>query len=535
MEHLREGESARGLDALGQAFEAAVEQAPAAISITDLDARILYANPMFEQVTGHRVADVLGRNESILSDKRTPRAVYAELWAALKGGEAWSGTLINRRKDKTPYLAELTISPIRDATGTPNYYLGIHRDITRSYQLEQQVLNQKRLIESIIESAPVAVLLLDDAGAVVVGNGAARRMAASLGLGEARLAERVLATVAGEAVEAAVDTPPGPLFEDREVAMRPAADADDGVEAVLADELVWQGTDGTRWFSCSASRLRELDEQADGFFSREERGYRLLVISEVTRLRQQQAEVRRNALRAMVSEEAQVQALREAIGAAEFQLQGPLNLLRAATRLMDHRPGGVGPELEGVLEQVLEAGGQALERLRGAMPRHPGQLSPAVDLNAMVTDALALVTERMLSLGVTVEWRPASELPTIPGHETRLRALLKQLLDNALDALAELPADQPRLLRLRTAAGHGEVELTVEDSGAGIPAELQQRVFEPFFTTRGAAGHVGMGLAIVREIINQHAASVDVLPRGHGCHLRLIFATSSGARAQPTG
>ena len=66
-----------------EVFFQAVEHCPVAISITDLKANILYANRAFTQVTGYGKDEVIGKNESILSNHTTPRLVYQALWGRL--------------------------------------------------------------------------------------------------------------------------------------------------------------------------------------------------------------------------------------------------------------------------------------------------------------------------------------------------------------------------------------------------------------------------------------------------------------------
>ncbi|HNA29665.1 MAG TPA: PAS domain S-box protein, partial [Thiobacillaceae bacterium] len=66
-----------------EVFRQAVEQSALAISITDAKARILYANPAFQRVTGYGREEVLGHNESLLSYRVTPRIVYESMWAQL--------------------------------------------------------------------------------------------------------------------------------------------------------------------------------------------------------------------------------------------------------------------------------------------------------------------------------------------------------------------------------------------------------------------------------------------------------------------
>ena len=85
-------------------FLEAVEQSPVAISITNTAANILYANSAFERMTGYSSAELIGKNQSILSYKVTPVEVYQDLWAHLTEQKPWNGVLINRRKDGTRYL-----------------------------------------------------------------------------------------------------------------------------------------------------------------------------------------------------------------------------------------------------------------------------------------------------------------------------------------------------------------------------------------------------------------------------------------------
>ncbi|HTH40153.1 MAG TPA: PAS domain-containing protein, partial [Rhodocyclaceae bacterium] len=107
-------------------FLHAVEQADIAISITDPHAQIIYVNPTFSRVTGYAPNEAVGHNESILSNKTTPPSVYKSLWLSISRGKSWTGRLINRRKNGTRYLAELTITPVTDDNGVIVNYLGLH-------------------------------------------------------------------------------------------------------------------------------------------------------------------------------------------------------------------------------------------------------------------------------------------------------------------------------------------------------------------------------------------------------------------------
>ena len=83
-----------------------VQQSPLAISITDEEANILYVNPAFETLTAYDKDAILGKNESILSHKQTPIAVYRELWSTIRAKKPWRGTLVNRRSTSWKTLDE---------------------------------------------------------------------------------------------------------------------------------------------------------------------------------------------------------------------------------------------------------------------------------------------------------------------------------------------------------------------------------------------------------------------------------------------
>ena len=143
-------------------FQQAVEQADIAISITDAEANILYVNPAFARVTGYTADEIVGANQSLLSNKSTPESLYRTMWATIANGQPWSGRLVNRRKDGSKYLADLLITPVVDASGVITNYLGIQRDVTDLHRLECEVGDQKALIESVVDSAPVVLALLGE-------------------------------------------------------------------------------------------------------------------------------------------------------------------------------------------------------------------------------------------------------------------------------------------------------------------------------------------------------------------------------------
>ncbi|HEY5579635.1 MAG TPA: EAL domain-containing protein [Rhodoferax sp.] len=120
-------------------LSAAVEQSPVSIVISDPQGLIEYVNPMFEQVSGYRRADVIGQNPRILSSHDKTVAEYREMWAMLLAGETWHGEFYNRRKDGSLYWEQAVIAPIFDDHGRPIHYLAIKEDITKRKADEAEI------------------------------------------------------------------------------------------------------------------------------------------------------------------------------------------------------------------------------------------------------------------------------------------------------------------------------------------------------------------------------------------------------------
>ena len=123
----------------------AVQQTDALIIITDVQGNIEYVNPAFESVTGYSRSEAKGLNPRILKSGKQSQNFYHDLWKDLTNGNVWKGRFINKRKNGTNYIAEVTISPIRDQQGELINYICIQRDITHETELEKNLRQAQKL------------------------------------------------------------------------------------------------------------------------------------------------------------------------------------------------------------------------------------------------------------------------------------------------------------------------------------------------------------------------------------------------------
>lgn len=477
-------------DLMSWVFPKIVDQLTTAVCLTDTDARIIYVNQAFTKVTGYSPADIIGQNTAVLSDQCTPPRVYEQMWRQIRRGQSWTGLLANRSKRDTVYLAELTVLPVQDEQEQTVCFLGIYRDVTAMHRLEQQVHYQKALIESMVDAAPAMIVLLDETGQVILDNHEYKKLVSDLRIREpAAEFLRALRESLGDSY--CWDGHTEQRFRDQEVCFDPG------------------GTGQPRWFSCSGVWFQEQDSSAVHFFKPLRQAYLLLMANEITKLKREQEAVGMNAMRALLAEQERVRSMREALQAAIFQMQGPLNLIAAAQDLLQRRGTQADLALQHALRQASTAGQAALGRLRALIPEVPLEAVAPVNINQLLREVLELCKHRLLSGGTVVDWNPAPVLPAVTARAGRLRGMFKQLLDNALDAM-DGNRQKPRELRITTEAREQTVQIRIEDTGSGIPPELHWQVFEPFFTTKRAAVHTGLGLALVQEVINEQHGVIDL-------------------------
>ncbi|MBP0592806.1 PAS domain-containing sensor histidine kinase [Paraburkholderia sp. LEh10] len=148
--------------------------------------------------------------------------------------------------------------------------------------------------------------------------------------------------------------------------------------------------------------------------------------------------------------------------------------------------------------------------------RTPPAVLANLQLNELVSEVLTLYGIEEGKSPIVVEM---ADLPVIRGDATQLRQVIHNLLQNAQDAVADV--EHPRVLLETRTVEYGDpdadgkvsvaVRLTVSDNGSGFPARILTRAFEPYVTTK--AKGTGLGLAMVKKIVDEHGARIDIRNR----------------------
>lgn len=149
-----------------------------------------------------------------------------------------------------------------------------------------------------------------------------------------------------------------------------------------------------------------------------------------------------------------------------------------------------------------------------------------LDINKPIEDSLMLLTQQLRVHNIRLRTSLDKDLPKIKGDFNQLQQAFLNLITNARDAIDSLKSPDGGELLVRTSLSEDKkkIEATFKDTGCGIPKENLEHIFNPFFTTKSLEGGIGLGLAIVYRIVEDHKGRIEVESRaGKGATLKIIL------------
>jgi hypothetical protein len=152
-----------------------------------------------------------------------------------------------------------------------------------------------------------------------------------------------------------------------------------------------------------------------------------------------------------------------------------------------------------------------------------------VNLNRVIQETLSLLEHQLQKSGIEVRTELEPDLPPIHGNTGKLQQVFLNLFLNARDAMVS-----GGKLEVRTWSEAAGARIEVADSGHGIAPEHLHRVYDPFFTTKGARKGTGLGLSVTYGIIQEHGGSIEVANRrGGGARFRIELPFAMAAARKP--
>src|SRR5215813_4466805 len=276
-------------------------------------------------------------------------------------------------------------------------------------------------------------------------------------------------------------------------ALRNAKDYESEYRLVLPDGIVrWMSTRGSIQFDSAGKPSRLLGISID-----------------ITARKQAELDAQRD--RAELSHLSRVALMGEMSASIAHELNQPLSGIlsnaAAGQRFIDQGDVNL-REIREVLGDIISDGRRASDVVRGirGMVRKEQMARRSVDLNEVVIDALRMASPDALLHSCQLETLLDPSLPAIDGDPVQLQQVLLNLAINAFDAMRDTPASKRKVVIATQSNSDGTVRTSVRDYGVGISEDMQDRVFDPFFSTKTEG--IGMGLAIVRSIVESHGGTI---------------------------
>jgi PAS domain S-box-containing protein len=456
----------------------------------DHEGRITEFNPAAEQTFGYRRDEVVGRSMADVIIPPTFREMHRQGFARYLAtdearvlGKRVEMTAV--RADGSEFLVELTIT--RTPLDGPPSFTGYLRDITEHRRNENalhaahaQVAQSEERWRLVFENSAIGVVLADLDGRFLAANPVYEQM---LGYTEEELQKLSFLDITHE--------------EDLELNRKLIGELLAGKRQQFQIEKQYRRKDGSLiWVRNNVSLVPGTERVPQSLMALSED------VTERKRAEEALAQVRSEL--AHVSRVTTLGAMTASIAHEVNQpLSGILTNASTCTRMLAHDP----PNIEGARETVrrlIRDGNRMAEvisRLRALFSKKDAAIE-SMSLNEAVLEVIALCIVDLQKNRVVLRPELPDDLPLVKGDRVQLQQVILNLLRNGSDAMSTVE-DRPRQLVIRTERDEGDrVQLTVQDAGVGFDPQVVNRLFDPFYTTKGEG--MGIGLSVSRYIIESH-------------------------------
>ena len=460
----------------------------ASAMIRSRDGTILFWGRGMEKLYGYTAAEAVGASSHDLLRTEFPGPL-AEIEGELSARGEWAGEVVHYRRDGQRRTIATQWS-LWDA-GDESAVTVINNDITELRLAEQGLFARQAHLNSILETVPDAMIVIDERGIMQSFS---------------KAAERQFGYSAGEVIGKNIKMlMPSPYRESHDGYLERYKRTGERRIIGIGRVVVGERRDGSTFpMELSVGEMRSGNARYFTGFIRD--------LSE-----RQRSEARLQELQAELVHISRLTAMGEMASALAHELNQPLSAIasymKGSRRLLEGRSDEGAVQIRDALEKAAEQSlraGQIIRRLRDFVAR--GETERRVEsAKKLIEEASALALVGAKEHGVRVTFQIDAEHDLVLVDKVQIQQILLNLIRNSIEAMDQVAR---RELVIASRPLGGFVEISVADTGPGIAPEIAAQLFQPFVTTKPLG--MGVGLSISRSIIESHGGQIKCEPNKGG-------------------
>jgi two-component system CheB/CheR fusion protein len=490
------------------------EEVTDAVIATDLNFRITYTNRAVRELYGYSIEELLGKSPGMLNAEATAEQIQSDIYETVASGRTWTGEALNRRKDGSTFLCEMSIYPLRDVNGDIFAYSSVQRDITERKEAQEKLqashrvtMSQLAELESIYENTPVGLSFVDT------------------DLRYLRINKR-LARMNGKSVAEHIGRKVGEMIPDIDDVVsgvyRQVIESGVPVLNMNIDGITDADPENRHYWLASFLPMKSESGSVQGVIA---------VVEDITVLKNAEEQLRIAKGEAEAANIAKSQFLAQ----MSHEIRTPMSVIMNFADIM--RMGELTDEQKSHIELVEKAGKslmRIIEDIRDFSKIEAGKLTLAParhSLGGMLDDVESMMRPFANEKNLRFEVIRDAGLPSMVHTDSdRVQQCLLNLIGNAIRFTEKGHVHLKAAMETRDEGPF--VRLDVKDSGIGIPADKLDGIFAPFAQvdaclTRKYTG-TGLGLTITKQLAQLLGGDIGVKSEiGKGSVFSLMIPAGS--------
>lgn len=444
--------------------------ASAIVAITDPKGNITYVNDKFIEISKFSEAELLGENHSILNSGLHSKEFFKDMWRTIGSGKLWRGEIRNRAKDGSYYWVHTTIVPFLNSKGRPYQYVSIRSDITQRKQAEstlKETLKEVSDINFALDQSSI-VAFTDEKG--------------------------IIKSVNDKFCEISKYSREELIGQDHSL-------LNSGLHSKEFFKNLWKTIgSGQVWKGEIRNRAKDgsfywVDTTIVPFLNETGKPYQYLAIrNDITEKKKSEE---------MLHRQDKLAAVGQLAAGVAHEIRNPLTSMKGYAEFLQMDE--TDPQRQEFLEIILDE----IDRVNNIVEEFMVLAKPkAVELEEkniipIVQNVVSMLNFEARKRNVKLEFHADEDIVQIECDENRLKQVFLNFIKNGIEAMPD-GGD----LRVNTEIQDGNVLISIQDTGVGIPPDTLKKIGEPFYTTKKNGN--GLGLMVSFKIIESHNGKVYI-------------------------